>query len=342
LWLLMKKVVFLLLIVILCSSVYAADEIVQSADRLNYWTGATHTVTVTNNGAQSVQVNNTIPTGFSYSSGCTNIGSVIQCDIGASSSDSYVVTSTGALTEYTVSDFVPITNNSYTGNDVSFIKIKDDELFHTLTEYGRGRGNYFYDTYGSGAYAGSGHTGTGCAYVPNGTLFELNYLHKINSIKHYFGDLDAEAFNATFDCTYPNSTVVRGHLMSSIVTNTAGTFVSYLIPKISGSWERMGYLGMDFDAGNFAVGNSITINCTNIAYIFPEAGGSFVVDEDSFTLQFRDKEPFVASASTAATIGNGTQEVLISYNITNNELYAVDDVVIEIKAPPYARFIGVR
>ncbi|MCK4589626.1 MAG: hypothetical protein KAT77_04225 [Nanoarchaeota archaeon] len=339
-----KSGLLILLLILLGSAVYAADEITQLADRLNFWTDGTHVVTVTNSGADAVQVNVSIPTGFAYSAGCSNpAAGIISCDVGPSGSQTYTVTSTAAsFSEYELGLFgILAINNTYTGNNVSFIKIQDDELFHTLIEYGRGRGNYFYDTYGSGL-AGSGHTGTGCSYVPNGTMFELNYLHKINNIKQYFGDLTAEAYNATFSCTYPNNTIVREHLITSITTDTSGASVSYRIPSIGGSWERMGFLGMDFNADAYATGSTISVNCTNMTYLFPAGGGNFVVDEDSFSLQVRNREPFIASASAIATIGNGTQEVLITYNITNSELYTVDDVVIEIGAPSYASFIGVR
>jgi hypothetical protein len=324
--------------------VFAVNEITQSADRLNYWTAETHNVSVTNNGANATTVNITKPSGFTYDSGsCTNpTASIISCALNSGQTKYYIVNSSASSAEYTVSTFsITSSNNSYTGNDVDFLRIQDDEVFHTLVEYGRGRGNYFFDTYGSGT-AGSGHTGTGCPYLPNGTLFELNFLHKINNVKQYFGNLNAEAENATFSCTYPNNSIVREHLISSIVTNSTGAFLSYLIPTIEGSWERMGYLGMHFDIGDYSTGNNISISCTNMQYWFAEAGGYFVVDDDSFDLEVRNREPFIASASTSDTIGNGTQEVIITYNITNNELYTADTVIIEINAPPYATFIGTR
>lgn len=337
-----RKLTLIFLVFLMCLFSVSAYNITQDADRLNYWDAENHTVTITNNCDDSL-INITIPSGFIFVSGtgCSNDSSLIQCNV--STTADYEVQSPGSsATEYTVSTF-PISgvNNSCTINNVSFITIKDYELFHTLVEYGRGRGNYFFDTFSSG-YAGSGHTGTGCSYLPNGTMFELNFLHKINNIKQYFGDLTADAYNATFSCTYPNSSIVRQHLTTAIITNSTGAFTSYEISKIEGSWERMGYLGMDFNVGEYQTGQNFTINCTNMTYLFPSAGGSFVVDEDSFTLQIRDREPFTATASTVETIGNGTQEVLITYNITNNEVYTVDDVIIEIQAPPYATFIGTR
>ena len=337
-----RKIVLSILFFLLCVISVSAVNVTQEADRINYWDNEQHTVTVTNSCGTDTQVNITIAGSFTYDSGtCSQSGSIITCDIPASSSRNYVVNSSSADSEYKLSKFVAVTNNSCTVNDVSFLKIRDDEVFHTLVEYGRGRGNYFFDTYGGGLYATTGHTGTGCSYLPNGTMFELNYLHKVNNVKQYFGNMTAEAYNVSFSCIYPNSSVVRTHLISSITTNNSGAYVSYLIPRVEGSWERMGYLGMDFNPV-YSIGQNITISCTNITYKFPLAGGNFVVDNDSFTLQIRNREPFTATASTTSTIGNGTQEVIITYNITNNELYNLDDVIIEIQAPPYAEFIGTR
>lgn len=338
-----KKISLIILALMVCMLNVLAADIEPLADRVNYWDSEQHTVTVTNNCDVSAQVNITMSGSFVYDSGtCSNSGSIITCDIASGSSKTYTVNSSSSDSEYDVTTFTAVTNNSCTVSTTSFIKIKNYEIFHTLVEYGRGRGNYFYDTYGGGDYAGSGHTGIGCPYLPNGTMFELNFLHKVNNVKQYFGDLSATAYNASFSCVYTNDTVVRTHLITDVVTNSTGTYLDYLIPKIEGSWERMGYVGMDYDAGDHDFGQSFTINCTDITYYMPIAGGNFLVEEDSFTFNIRNRYPFVASASSTAIIGNGTQEVIITYNITNNELYTLDDVIIEIQAPPYAQFIGIR
>ncbi len=329
--------VFLMII----SAVSAAGEIVQTANKLNYWDAENHIVTVENTGTASTNVTIAIPSGWSWVSGstCTNIGTDIECLLAGSSSGSYTVQSPGSSSpEYDVDKFVVATNNSYTGNNVSMLRIQCGEIFHTLVEYGRGRGNYFYNS--NSGRAGSGQTGTGCAYLPNGSFIELNFLHKIYNIKQYYGVV-ADAYNASYTCTYPNDTIVRQHLDTSIARGADWT-VNYEIDEIGGSWERFGYLGMQFDSGAYSVGQSIAINCTDIQYQLPVAGGNMSCSEDSFSLQFRDREPFIASASTAATIYNGTQEVEITYNITNNEVYDASDVIIEIQAPKYATFIGTR
>jgi hypothetical protein len=328
----------------MATAVFAAGELTQSADRINYFsTSLSHTVTISNSGNASVEANTTLASGWTWSSGtgCSNAGSVINCTLAASGSASYTITDPGAAdAEYDTTVYALATNNSYTGNNVTFLKIQDKELFHTLVEYGRGRGNYFFDSQFGGS--GSGHTGVSCNYVPNSTLFELSYLHKVLNVQQYFGDLEADAYNVSFSCVYPARSVVRQHLTTDIVTNTTGVYTDYAISRVTGSWERMGYLSMDFLDTQQFVGENLTINCTNMTYSFPEAGGFMVVDEDSFTLEVRDREPLVANAISAATVGNGSQEVVILYNVTHNELYTIDDIVVEIKAPEYATFIGTR
>lgn len=341
-----KALLYVLIVCLFAFCVSAADELYQETTRLNYYDSETHTVTIANSGSDSSLVNISMPVDWNFTLGanCDNLTAIlIQCNISAGGSASYTIVSPGSTDpEYNTTTFSMVSNNTYTGNDVDFIRIRSDEIFHTLVEFGRGRGNYFFDSYGGGQYAGSGHSGTGCPYVPNGTLFELNFLHKVNNIKHYFGSLTDFAYNATFQCSYPNATVVREHLINNIITNTSGTYLNYEIPRIEGSWERMGFLGMDFKAGDYGVGSDIVINCTNITYRFPFAGGYFYIPEDSFTLEVRDRYPFIASASAFGLIGNGTQEMLITYNITNNESYTLDNVIFEIQAPPYAQFIGLR
>jgi len=225
-------------------------------------------------------------------------------------------------------------------NDIDFINIKDSEIFHTLVEYGRGRGNYFYDSMGTTTSAG---TGTGYNYVPNGTDFELNYLHKVYNVKQYFGLATSRATDVSFTCKYPYHTVVREHLVSAISNNSNDWTVSYSLPRIDGSWERMGFLGMDFDSGEYNVGDNFTINCTNLQYDLNDAHGKIKVGEDSFTMVIRSPDPLsVTATSNSASIGNGTSEVEITYTFTNNEVYPLDSVQLEIQSPEKAEFIGMR
>jgi hypothetical protein len=337
-----RNVMVGLLMLILSIGMTSASGV--TTNRLNWFTSEQHSVTITNTGGTTQNGISTMPAGFSFvssPSGCTNpSGQIINCSsITSGGSKTFIMSSPVSGTEYSLS-VMPTILGVTSLNNVSFINIRNDEVFHTLVEYGRGRGNYFYDSMGTATSAG---TGVGYRFVPNGTAFELNYLHKIFNIKQYYGLSTADATDVSFTCDYPVHTVVRQHLTESIVKGLSEWTVSYAIPRIDGSFERMGFLGMDIDAGEYSVGDNMTINCTGIDYNLADAYGHVVVDEDSFYLQIRDPEPIGMTASASpTTIGNGTSEVEITYTFTNNELYPIDGVIMEIDAPPLAQFIGVR
>jgi len=350
-----KATLILITVFLLCISFASAQVITQHADALNFDDSSKNmTVTVTYTCSGSRQFNVTVPSGSGFTidfttDACTRPTSTrTVCYFNGQTSGTYTISHSNpsSLADYTVYEFPSFlndTSNCTVVNNVSFIKIPDHEIFHTLVEFGRGRGNYFYDTFAPGK-AGSGHTGVGCNYVPNGSMFELNFLHKILNIRQYFNDVNLVAKNATFTCSYPNRTIVRTHLGTTISKSSSETNVTYFIDEIEGSWERMGFLGMDFDASEQNVGDNLTITCRDISYSLVGAGGDITVFVNGTTLnlQVRNKEPFTASASTTATIGNGSQEVIIVYNITNTELYTANNVIIEIEAPQYATFIGTR
>jgi len=50
----------------------------------------------------------------------------------------------------------------------------------------------------------------------------------------------------------------------------------------------------------------------------------------------------VTASSDIASIGNGTSEVLITYTVTNNEVYPINSLMLEIASPEDAVFIGAR
>lgn len=332
-----------LMMVMMVAGVLAAGEISQVTDRINYYNAETHNVYITNNGAETVTLTASVPGGWTWSSGsgCSEAAGTITCTgVAPAATVSYTLTSTAADAEYTWTQQTITANNTYTGNDVNFLRIADDEIFHTLVEYGRGRGNYFYDSMGTTSSAG---TGTGYPYVPNATDFELNYLHKIYNIKQYFDNANAVATDVSFTCTYPEHTIVRQHLTDSIARNGTAWTANYAISEIEGSWERMGFLGEDFDAGEYVVNGTFAVACNNIQYTLADLGGNISVANDQFTMTVVDINPLsVVATSGTASIGNGTSEVIISYVFTNNERYPLDDVRLEIQAPPDAQFIGTR
>lgn len=353
----MKKLGILIFIVFtLVLAVSMAADLTHRAHSLNYDTSKNITVSVTWAGSGAMNINSSLPAGFSFtnnnncglganlSCSCNSSNLLVNCTgIVSGTTYLFVINGSTANQEYSTSQ-IRTTNGTVSAEptNISLLRIKDSEIFHTLVEYGRGRGNYFFDTYNELNASGSGHTNIGCRYLPNGTDFELTYLHKILNIKQYYGLASADAKNATFECTYPNNTVVRQHLAGSI-SKGAVWDVNYSISTIEGSWERMGYLSQSFDASEATVGTNFTITCKDIGYVLSNVNGNTSIALSNFTLQVRKKYPFNISANAnSVTIGNGTQEVLITYTITNTEIYSMDDVAIEINAPPYATFIGTR
>ncbi|MFC1753479.1 hypothetical protein ACFL96_08815 [Thermoproteota archaeon] len=360
-------------IFLMASAVFAADEIQLTTDRLNHWAPSTaHTINIDNAGTAETLMNFTLPTGWDFSSSgeCTNVSAEVTCTIPASGSGSLTITSPASCSEYTTTTISPhdLNGTADERNNITFLCIDPGEIFHTLVEYGRGRGNYFYDSFGG--TAGSGKTGTGCSDVPAGTVFELNYLHKILNIQQYFELTDATGYNISFTCVYnPNVTSVRQHLTTSIARDVDWT-VDYFLPLLEGSWERMGYFTLDYGTSDLAVGDNITVNCTTMIYnlslteqddgyySYSIPYGDIVIDEDSFTLNAVNASPFTVTASSnyvtgylglytnettdANIVGNGTQELLVTYTITNTGTSDLDDIVIEIDSPTYGQFIGVR
>ena len=336
-------VVMLLTFLMVAGGVVSASGV--TTNRLNFYDSEQHTVTISSTLSANVSSSSTMPTGFSFvssASGCTNpSGQTVTCsNVPTGSTATFIISSPSSGTEYQLYNLVT-TLNGTSLNNVSFINIRDDEIFHTLVEYGRGRGNYFYDSMGTSTSAG---TGTGYNYVPNATDFELNYLHKIYNIKQYYSlASDSYATNVDFSCVYPYHTVVRQHLTESISNDGNDWTVTYNVPRIEGSWERMGFLGEDFDAGEYNVGDTFVVNCTNMSYDLNDAHGSIVVDEDSFDMEVRNPNALgVTASSDTSSIGNGTSEVLITYTITNNEQYPIDSLMLEIDSPEEAVFVGVR
>lgn len=331
------------------STYYVSSGLSIGVDRLNYWEQENHTISMGWTGGGLANLSALIPSGWEFisGSGCTNISQAVICNNVTNGSEvSFVmqVINASAHPEFEISSVeINATSggSSFFSPDLRIIRVQDHNIFHTLVEYGRGRGNYFFDSYAAGT-AGSGHTGVGCSYIPSDTMLELNFLHKVVNIKQKFMLASSTAEEATFTCTYPDNNIVRIHLAEEMTDLGSLVQVDYAIPEIEGSWERMGYVGINFAASSYGVNENITINCTNITYSLPGAYGDVIVDEDSFTLEFRNKYPFTVSASGLGIIGNGSQEMEITYNITNSEQYTVNDVIIEISAPQYATFIGVR
>lgn len=340
----MKNIMKILLVIsimlITLASAFAAGEIAITATPLNYYAATNHVVSIVNNGVALTTINTTLPTGWSWVSGtgCSFSAPDITCvNLGTAT---FTVTSNGADANHLWTPMAFTTNNTYTANNVNFLKIACGEIFHTLVEYGRGRGNYFYDSLNQST---SASTGTGYPYVPDNSDFELNYLHKIYNIKQYFNDATGEATNVSFQCVYPEETVVRQHLTESITRNGTQWTATYGISSIEGSWERMGFLGQDFAQGAYTAGQTFSVGCSNIQYYLPNENGWVQCAADQFTMTVVNATPITMTAlSSPSSVCNGTSEVAISYVFTNTGQFPMKDPIFEIQAPQYSQFIGVR
>ena len=317
-------------LILLVPSILAAST--ARTDKLNYFiTAENHTIVITNNEGATINYNLSVPSGWTASNvSCTEVNSsnVFCNDVADGATAEFLLENPTTDDNYTITA-VSITGG--TTNDIKFIAIDPDEIFYTLVEYGRGRGNYPFDSIGDITYP----------YLPNGTEFELNYLHKIFNIKQYYGLASSVAENATWTCTYPNYTSIRHHLITNISIGIDWT-ASYEINETEGSWERMGFFGQRIPSRAYNAGDSFLINCTDVGYNLFDAGGNISIDEDSFSLEIRNREPVIVNASTTSTLGNGSQEVEIVYIINNSEFYPLDSVVVEIQSPQLSTFIGIR
>ena len=340
-----KLIIYILILITLSAMVFGVNEITQDADKLNYWTSENHVITVTNTGTEPS--NATISSSWTVSATdgvyCTNTGNDVECILDAGEIGTYTVTSDDTVNEYSTQEFSMTVNGTYTSEVVTFVKIQDSEIFRTLVEYGRGRGNYFYDS-------GSDNVKKGiqCTDLPANTSLELNYLHKIYPIiNNYLNVPSAQGTNLNLSCQYPNSTMTKQHLATSVIDSGITLDVNYSSDWIKNSWEKVLFLVQDIDEGERLVGENISISCTGMQYYLADANGWVKVSSDNFTLDFQNATPITVTAtSNPTTIGTGQTEVEITYTIINNEditlSSSTEPVTIDIEAPQEAKFIGVK
>jgi len=325
--------------------VLAAGEITQDASSLNYWTSDSKVITVENTG--SLDTSATIASSWTVSATdgveCIEApADTVTCTLSPAEIGTYTVTSDAAVGEYATEAFTLTTNNTDTSETVTFVRMKDEEILSTLIEYGRGSGNYFYDS------SAANTKGIQCTDLPALTDIQLHYLHKIYpTINTYLNIPSADGTNVELYCEYANRTILKTHLATNIVFVGARSQVNYSSDWIKDSWEKVFWTTQDFDADEQAVGTQIEVNCSSMKYYLEDANGWVTVSADSLALDFRDATPLTVSASSSpASIGTGTSEVLITYTITNTESTALssstDTMVINIEAPPEAQFIGTR
>lgn len=337
-----KIILLLAMSLILIGSALAAGEITQDADKLNYWTASSHVVTVENTGTLTTNVSIDSPWSVVTTDGtyCVNATDYIECILDAGESGTYTVTSDASVGEYATQAFTLTANNSYTSETVTFVRMKDEEILRTLVEFGRGRGNYFYDS-------GTNRKGEQCTDLPALTDIELNYLHKVfPTINTYLNLPAADGTSVELYCEYANKTLTKTHLATNIAVGTR-TAVNYSSDWIKDSWEKVFYAVQDFDSTEQAVGSQIEVNCSSLKYYLSEANGWISVSADSFALNFQNASPLVSYATASpSSIGTGTSEVAITYTITNTEditlSSSTNPITVDIQAPQQAVFIGTR
>lgn len=304
------------------------------ADKLNFFLLAeNHTVNLTNNEFPPVATTYTVPIPAGWKafngSGCTENSTHFNCpSVGAGTSVLFILENPTTPDVYNVTR---VTISGGAASNVLFLKIDPEEIFNTLVEFGRGRGNYPFLS----------KNDTGFPFLPNGTTFELNFLHKVFNVKQYYFLPNAVGRNASWKCIYANDSSVRQHLITNITRKETWN-VTYLIDELEGSFERMGFFGQQIQRGAYAAGQNLHVNCSSISYLLQDAGGFINVSSDAFNLSIRNREPVVASAITNAVLRNGTQEVEIAYLINNTEIFPIDSVLIEIQAPRNGQFVGAR
>ena len=330
-----------LVLVLALLTTQAAATLTQSVDRINFDSSKNHNITLTWTGSGTATIIATYPSAMTFVSAesscsstnstattCTNVASGVPVW--------YVLSSPESAAEYSTYTLSAATNTSESASDIKLVNIDEHEVFYTLVEYGRGRGNYFYAT----ASKAKGMNLTQ-SYIPEDTDMELNFLHKVINIGRYIGLPSETATQANWSCEYPDKTVIRQHNIQAMSDSGNSWDVAYNIEEVETSWERMGYLSMQIDSGEYSAGNEIPINCTDIEYSI--GNGKVVIDSDNFTLNVVSREPISVTAYPAvSSVSNGTSEVEITYEVQNSQAYDISDVVVQIQAPEAATFVGTR
>ncbi len=147
------------------------------------------------------------------SASCSNVSSTtVNCtNVASGSSVYYTLISPDGASDYTQYTLTATTNTSVDATNITLVNIPPHEIFYTLVEYGRGRGNYFYAT--TSKAKGLNLTES---YIPEGADIELSFLHKVINIGRYINLPSETATEANFSCEYPNNTVIRQHNIDTI------------------------------------------------------------------------------------------------------------------------------
>ena len=296
----MKKLcLYLVLLLLLISSVSAIGYF---SERMNFPPGESrqHRQTLTNDGAGAIQINATVPAGFSVvGTDCTPIGSVISCDINAGATKYYTLSSPVNGIERTTYKSYLTSNGGFSG-DFTFVCIPDNKITDCKVEYGHGDANYLSNNQ---------------LFISNETVTLFNLL-RVWNIGHYLSPNEA-AKNASIKCTYGNYPVrTYGRVEINHGANEVnGTFLWSIIE--SGYWFRIGVVSQD--VGGMPVGDTYDVSCGNLTYQFDHH--QVVAESSTCDLEIRGTSPFTCSVATHPTLAGK-----LVMTLTNNEKYSVYDI----------------
>ncbi|MCK4589631.1 MAG: FG-GAP repeat protein [Nanoarchaeota archaeon] len=294
-----KLCLYLVLALLLMSGVSAIGYF---SERMNFPPGESreHRQVLTNDGSSAIQINATVPSGFSVSAtDCNQLGSVISCDLAVGASKYYTLSSPAIATEGTTYKSYLTSNNSFSA-DFTFVCIPDNKITDCKVEYGHGDANYLSNNQ---------------LYVSNETVTLFNLL-RVWNIGHYLSPNEA-AENASMRCTYENYPVrTYGRVeIDHGVSEVNGTFLWTKIE--SGYWFRIGVVSQD--VGGKSVGDFYNVSCGNLTYQFDHH--QVVAESSVCNLEIRDTEPFSCSVAAHPTLSGK-----LILTLTNNEKYSVYDI----------------
>ncbi|MBW2966599.1 hypothetical protein KY342_05835 [Candidatus Woesearchaeota archaeon] len=293
--------VLLVLLVVLCSSVYA--DVDYFTERMNFPPGSSrsHKQTLTNNGNTTIVVNATVPSGFSASaSDCSQpTASLFSCTLSPSSSKYFTITSPSNCTEGTIYKS-QLTSNSSFSEEFTFVCIPDNKITDCKIEYGHGDANYLPNDQ---------------LYISNETASIFN-LVRVWNIGHYLTP-DEAAENATITCQYENYPVrTYGRVEIDYGTSYVnGTFFWSLIE--SGYWFRIGVVSQDVSGKS--IGNYYNKTCSNLTYQYDHH--QVVAAPSLCNLEIRDTAPFTTTITSHPYVSG---KALLT--IINNEKYDTYDL----------------
>jgi len=297
----MKFYLILILALLLISPVYASID--YFTDRMNFPPGGSrqHTQTLTNNNNITIEINATIPSGFSSSAtNCNLINSTFfNCVLAPNTSKYFTITSPGNCTDGTIY-MSHLTSNSSFSADFIFVCISDNKITDCKVEYGHGDANYL---------------SSDQLYISDepATIFNLIRIWNIGS----YLTPDESAKNATIKCQYERYPVrTYGRVEIDYETNQVnGTFHWDEIE--GGYWFRIGVVSQDVAGKN--VGDYYNVTCSNLTYQFDHH--QVVAEPAVCNLEIRSTSPF------SCTIVNhpiwSGRSIL---TITNSEEYNVYDI----------------